>query len=94
MPYIRKGRAVGVKGAASGAVLLMAGCSHSPSLNVLGAYLPDWLFSIVAGVVLTVIVYVILERTRHSDWMGPAAVVYPALLASLSLVVWLLFFQH
>ncbi|RKE36446.1 YtcA family uncharacterized protein [Paraburkholderia sp. BL23I1N1] len=90
MRYLREGWMMGVKGAACGAALLVSGCTDAPSINVLGAYFPDWLFCIVVGVVLTVIVYLILERTQRSDSVGPAALVYPALLAVLSLVVWLL----
>lgn len=94
MPCFGKGWTVQVKGMACGAVLPIAGCTYAPSINVLGAYFPDWLFCIVAGVMLTVFAYVILKRTRYSDRAQPAAVVYPALMMSLSLVVWLVFFQH
>ncbi|MGF6636604.1 cation transporter-like permease [Paraburkholderia sp. MM6662-R1] len=94
MQYLREGWTMGVKGAAFGAALLMGGCAYSPSINVLGAYFPDWLFCVVVGVALAVIVYLILEHTQCSDCVGPAAVVYPALVTALSLVVWLLAFQH
>ena len=72
----------------------IAGCSGSPSINVLGAYFPDWMFCIVAGVVLTIVIYLILKRLRAETLLGPSAVVYPALVTSLSLAVWLMLFQH
>ncbi len=34
--------------------LCVTGCSRSPSVNVLGAYFPDWLFCIAAGVLFTI----------------------------------------
>jgi hypothetical protein len=33
-------------------VPLLAGCSTAPSINVLGAHFPDWMFCISAAVVL------------------------------------------
>jgi hypothetical protein len=61
---------------------------------VLGAHFPDWLFCIVAGVVLTVVIYVIAARLQAGHLMGPSAVVYPTLVVFLALAVWLMLFQH
>jgi hypothetical protein len=84
-------RAIGI---AAVAALLTAGCANSPSINVLGAYFPDWLFCIVAGVVLTIVGYVALARIGDSTRFGPPAVIYPSLVAFFALVVWLIFFQQ
>lgn len=73
---------------------LVSGCESSPSIGVLGAYFPDWLFCIVAGVVLTVVIYLIVKRLQAGHLMGPSAVVYPTLVAFLALAVWLMLFQH
>jgi hypothetical protein len=73
---------------------LMSGCASSPSIGVLGAYFPDWLFCIVAGVVLTVVMHLIVTRLQVGHLMGPSAVVYPTLVTFLSLAVWLMLFQH
>lgn len=81
-------------GIAAVSALLESGCTISPSVNVLGAYFPDWLFCIVAGVVLTVVVYQVLARLPERRWFGPSAVVYPTLAALFALVTWLLFFQQ
>jgi hypothetical protein len=67
---------------------------NSPSIGVLGAYFPDWLFCIVAGVVLAVILYLVLKRLQADHLMQPAAVVYPTLVTFLALAVWLMLFQH
>ena len=73
---------------------LVSGCASSPSIGVLGAYFPDWLFCIVGGVALTVIIYLILKRLQVDHLLGPSAVVYPTLVAFLALAVWLTLFQH
>lgn len=92
MPCFGKGCAVGMAGVA--VAMFLAGCTNSPSVNVLGAYFPAWLFCIVAGVALAVVVHRILKRTHYGDRLGPAAVIYPTLVTFLALVVWLIFFQH
>jgi hypothetical protein len=76
------------------AAIFIAGCAVSPSISVLGAYFPDWLFCIVAGVVLTIIVFLILKRLQYDRLLGPPPVVYPAFVALCSLAVWLMLFQH
>ena len=90
----RLGCSIRATGIATIATVLMSGCANSPSIGVLGAYFPDWLFCIVAGVTLTVILYLIVKRLRVDHLFSPSAVVYPTLVTFLSLAVWLLFFQH
>lgn len=74
--------------------LLLPGCAISPSIGVLGAYFPDWLFCIVAGVVLAIVCFIVLKRLRHDRLLGPPAFVYPTLVTFFSLAAWLIFFQH
>ena len=76
------------------AAVLVSGCASSPSIGVLGAYFPDWLFCIVAGVVFTVDIYLIVKRSQADHLMEPSAVVYPTLVTFLALAVWLMLFQH
>jgi drug/metabolite transporter (DMT)-like permease len=92
MPRFRKGWARRMVGVA--AAIPMTGCSRSPSLSVLGAYFPDWLFCIVAGVVLAIVCYVVLQRLQIGDRLGPAALLYPSFVTFFALVVWLIVFQH
>ena len=72
----------------------LSGCASAPSIGVLGAYFPDWLFCVVAGVALTVVIYVILKRLQVDRVLGPSALVYPTLVAFLAFGVWLIAFQH
>ena len=83
------------RGLATVASSLLAGCTLAPSISVLGAYFPDWLFCIIAGVSLTVIIHVVQARENLlGAWFAPVAMTYPALTALLSLTVWLIFFQN
>jgi YtcA family len=94
MLRFRMSRAIRITGVSVGVATPTAGCTHAPSANVLGAYFPDWLFCIVAGVAFAVAAYLILERKRYGDRLGPSALLYPALVAFFSLVAWLIFFQN
>ena len=73
---------------------LLSGCSDSPSISVLGAYFPDWLFCIVAGVVLAILSFLLLKRLSHDRLLGPPALVYPTLVTFFALLAWLIFFQR
>ena len=46
------------------APLLLSGCAHSPSFNVLGSYFPGWIACIVFSVILTSIIRFLLNRLR------------------------------
>ncbi|MGT2475383.1 YtcA family lipoprotein [Paraburkholderia terrae] len=94
VPFAKDSHAKRARGTAAIAAVLVSGCANSPSLSVLGAYFPDWLFCLVAGVVLTVVVHLIVKRMRAELVLWPAAVVYPTLVTFLSLAVWLMLFQH
>lgn len=81
-------------GLAVAAGLLLNGCTFAPSINVLGAYFPDWMFCIIAGVILTAIINVIQSKMKLERWLKPVALTYPVLTTLFSLAVWLIFFQN
>ncbi len=66
----------------------LTACSDAPSVGVLGAYFPDWLFCIVGGVLLVVCVHVLLSRSGRGAWLTPPAIVYPALTVLFSIALW------
>jgi hypothetical protein len=72
----------------------MSGCAYAPSINVLGAYFPDWLFCIVAGVAFTVVIHAILTRLHVVHLLIPSALVYTKVAIFLAFAVWLIAFQH
>ncbi|WP_169307426.1 YtcA family lipoprotein [Chitiniphilus eburneus] len=75
------------------ASLFLAGCARAPSINVLGAFFPDWLFCIVGGIFLTLLIRLLIRRlgwARHLAWPG---LVYASLTVLTTLVIWLIVFQ-
>lgn len=75
-------------------LILLSGCTLSPSLNVLGAYFPDWMFCIVAGVILTLIVRGILIHYQRESWLSPLMISWPTLTVLFSVLAWIMFFNH
>jgi len=74
------------------ACLALAGCKQPPSISVVGAYFPDWLFCAIAGVLLTFLVRAVLLRTQRTAWLRPWVLSYPLLALVFSLLSWLVFF--
>lgn len=71
-----------------------SGPSLPPSIVLLGASFPDWLFCIVGGVVAAAVVHMTLARARRLAWLSPAALIYPALTALFAALAWLLLFRR
>lgn len=71
----------------------LAGCSASPSISVLGAYFPDWIFCFIGSLLMTLIVRAVLVRTQRESALGPPFVVYSALLLLFSMLIWMLIFN-
>ncbi|EBF0274322.1 hypothetical protein DB992_08635 [Salmonella enterica] len=70
--------------------ILLTGCSLPPAIPVIGAYYPDWLFCIIASVILTLITRRVMLRKYQTPSL--AGVIYTALFALYSMLFWLVFF--
>ena len=70
---------------------LLAGCSRAPALDILGAFFPAWLVCFIVAIVLTAIVRFVLVRLRIQ--LALPILVYPALTALFTFVLWLIFFH-
>jgi hypothetical protein len=72
---------------------LLSGCQHVPAVNVVGAIFPSWMVCIVVGIALAMIGRLVLVAARLDAWIGPRALVYPALALAFALATWVLFFR-
>lgn len=72
------------------------GIALPPSINILGAYFPDWMFCIAGAIGLTMLVHHALLPMRMARPAGRVAwmLVYPALGILFALSGWLIFFQN
>src|SRR5215470_5514117 len=75
-------------------MLTVAGCSHSPSLDLLGSYFPAWMLCAVVGIVASVIIRQILAVVGINEYVIAPLLTYVALALFVTLLVWLLWFSH
>ncbi|CAG0985059.1 hypothetical protein GPROT1_02571 [Gammaproteobacteria bacterium] len=64
-----------------------------PAFDVDGAYFPAWLLCMVAGGVLSIVVYRVFVRVGIEPHLGPPALVYPSLYVLSTLLVWIAFYR-
>ena len=74
--------------------LLLAGCAHSPTLDVLGSYFPAWIVCILIGLVLTVITRQLLIGFKLNVHLRFAGLVYLCMTVLWTLAAWLLCFKN
>ena len=71
-------------------MMMMTGCD--PQLNLAGAYIPGWLACLLGGLVGFWLIHVILLKTGLLPFIRPLGLVYAALIAGLTCLLWFLFF--
>ena len=72
---------------------MIAGCSRSPTFNILGSYFPSWLVCLGIAIALTVLAHVYATRKKLTEQLWPLPIVYSALLCLFSCTLWLIFFR-
>ncbi len=71
-------------------VFSLAGCSRTPSLDILGSFFPAWLVCFAAASLLTALTRLILVRLRMK--LDLPVLAYPGLAALLAFSLWLIFY--
>jgi hypothetical protein len=72
------------------AAFICAGCSRSPSYDLMGSLFPAWLICMVVGVLLTLLTRWALMRKQFA--LSYPALAYPCLAAAFTFLVWLIFY--
>ena len=92
MGNIKTSRCLGI---AIGSLSLPAisGCSHVPSIEIFGAYFPDWMFCIVGGIVMATFLRTIMQKVLgFEDFCFGSLVLYLAQVSIFAVLGWLAFF--
>ncbi|MGI4830015.1 MAG: YtcA family lipoprotein [Janthinobacterium lividum] len=74
-------------------VLMLGGCTRSPSFNVLGSYFPGWIACMIAGVLVTVVIRLILNRTGLEQKLPSLPLFYFATTMLVACILWLIAFE-
>ena len=72
----------------------LAGCSASPSLNILGSFFPAWMLCAAAGIVIAVILRQVLGAVGINQYLIAPPLTYLSIAIAGTLLVWLLWFGH
>jgi len=75
-------------------ILLLGGCVHSPTVDVLGSYFPAWMGCIIIGLVSTVIVRLLLIGVGIYAHLRLKPLVLSCMAILFTLAVWLVFFKN
>jgi hypothetical protein len=74
--------------------LPVLGCSHSPTLDLLGSYFPAWMLCAALGIVASAGIRQILAVFGVSAYVVAPVLTYAALAVFATLLAWLLWFGH
>jgi hypothetical protein len=73
-------------------LLVISGCSHSPTLNLLGSFFPAWMLCAVLGVVAAVIIHRILRYYGIDEYVLAPLLTYACFAVAGAFLSWLLWF--
>jgi hypothetical protein len=79
--------------ATASACLLLTGCDHAPSIDVIGSFFPVWMLCIAIAIPLTFAARFALVRFHLEHEVGPPALFYLCLVILLTSLLWLIFFR-
>jgi YtcA family len=74
--------------------MFLAGCSTSPSLNLLGSFFPAWMLCAAAGIVIAVILRQVLGTVGVNQYLIAPPLTYLSIAVAGTLLVWLVWFAH
>lgn len=80
-------------GVAALLLLSASGCARAPSIDILGSFFPIWLFCLLAGIVVTLLLRQLLLRVAGDVDIGPPVLVYTSLVILVACLFWLVFFR-
>jgi len=79
--------------AIAGACLLLGGCSHAPSIDIIGSFFPVWMLCLAIAIPLTFGVRALMVRLQLENDIGPLALFYPCVVLLFTSLLWLIFFR-
>jgi len=66
---------------------------RAPSVDILGSFLPIWIFCIAGGILATLGARLLLVRAGLDGELGPRVIVYPSMVTLIACTIWLVWFR-
>ena len=76
------------------AILLLGGCAHSPTVDVVGSYFPAWMMCVILGIALTLIARLLLIGLGIYAHLRLKPPILLCMAIFFTLTVWLVFFKN
>ncbi len=78
----------------SGLGLLLSGCNHAPSQDILGSFFPAWMLCALGGLLFSVLVRLTLAKIGVNAFVPARLPVYGGLAVATTFLLWLLWFGN
>lgn len=75
-------------------VMAVSGCSHAPTMDLLGSYFPAWMLCAALGVVAAIIIRQLVAVAGLAEYVIAPLLTYAGLAVFVTLLVWLVWFGH
>ena len=75
------------------ACMLSAGCTHAPSVGIIGSFFPGWMICLIAGLIFAFVGRFLLLRYKMEAEVTPLAVFYPCVVVLFTCLCWLIIFR-
>ena len=75
------------------ALLLLSGCSRSPTVDVLGSYFPAWIACCLIGITLAVLTHFFIVWIKLEPAIPVKTLVYPCAAAAYTFLAWIVFYS-
>jgi len=79
--------------ATAGACMLLNGCGHAPSIDIIGSFFPVWMLCLFLAIPIAFGVRAALMRFQLENEVGPLALFYPCVVLLFTSLLWLIFFR-
>jgi hypothetical protein len=74
--------------------IVLTGCNHSPSQELVGSYFPSWMLCALGGIFLTLIIRKIVVQLGIDNFLPAKLLLYAGLALSVTFILWIVWYGH
>jgi hypothetical protein len=75
------------------APFFVTGCQRAPAFNIDGSFFPGSIVCVVFGIIVAICIRGLLTRLGLEREVKPPILIYPCVVLSFALTIWLIFFR-
>jgi uncharacterized membrane protein len=74
--------------------VMLVGCNHAPSQNILGSFFPSWMLCAAGGVFVSSVAKLVLSKAGVDEFVPAKLLVYVGLAVAVTFLLWLEWFAN